>query len=1023
MRLSITGTRRPLSGTVRVPNSKYHAHRALILASLAPGTSTVVGLTQAKHVAYTVDLLRDLGVRVLRRGDRFVIDGGGYHPVSDTVSAGSSGSTLYFTLGLACLADAPVTVTGQKYFRRRPVAPLLRALTEMGVHLDSADGCPPVRVRPGRPTGGTVHISGSLSQWISGLLLLAPFATGRTVIEIDDEPNERPYLKLTVDMMRQFGLTVAHSADWRRFEIEPDQQAVPTTVHLPPDLGSAAFGFATAALHPSDIVFQGLPSLHAADHPEAAVLDIVQRMGLRLTAGAEATVRARHDGSRLAPTTVDCRDIPDLLPVLSAMAAFADGTTVFENISHVRLKESDRASAMLQLNRMGADLELQGNRLVVHGVSTLHGADVSSFNDHRVLMSLAVAATRATGRTTLTYPNAYRISYPEFLEAMTTIGLDMAVLPGATTTAGRRPGPSPTRTSDVRRTPDQWVRRWATERPHDVALVDVRPGRMRSYTWQEIVERADRLASALLGLGVQPGERVAYQLPNWCEFVVVSLATMQIGAVCCPLMPIFRQREVSFALRRSAARVLVIPQEFRGRNYVTETAAMVAEAGLAGPDGAVAGLADGSVAGDDGDLLALQHVVVVPASDSDSGTAGPAEVAAPPWGGGSVVWHSYPELMAGAEVNADLLASRRPTAEMTAQLLFTSGTSGEPKGVLHRFEALTRAALMEAEHLGLSSRDSIYIPSPLAHQTGFLYGMWLALVLGSRQVIQGIWNGSHALRVLRETRCTFVQAATPFLADLVTAVGDGDRPPTDLRIFVATGAAVPRGLAERATRQLGTAVCGAWGTTETCLGTLSAPGDEPIKVWGTDGRPLRGIDVRITDDEGRILPAGTEGNFELRGPTFFTGYLDRPDWTAAALTDDGFFRTGDLGILDADGYIRISGRVKDVINRGGEKVPVAEIEQILYDHPAVQDVAIVAMPDDRLGERACAFVALRPHADLSFKGMQKLLDAHQVAKHYWPERLEVIDAMPRNAAGKIQKFVLRERARGLRPQTEEELDR
>jgi cyclohexanecarboxylate-CoA ligase len=319
------------------------------------------------------------------------------------------------------------------------------------------------------------------------------------------------------------------------------------------------------------------------------------------------------------------------------------------------------------------------------------------------------------------------------------------------------------------------------------------------------------------------------------------------------------------------------------------------------------------------------------------------------------------------------------------------------------------------EHLGLGAEDRIFVPSPLAHQTGFLYGMWLAILMGVPQIVQPVWNAPRALRALNDWDGTFVQAATPFLADLVAAVEEGARPPAALRIFVATGAAVPRGLAERATRILGTAVCGAWGTTESCLGSLSAPGDEAAKVWGTDGRALRGIRLRITDMQGHQLPAGEDGHFEVQSPTMFHGYADRPEWTAAAFTPDGWFRTGDLGVMDESGYIRITGRVRDVINRGGEKIPVAEVEQLLGDHPAIAEVAIVAMPDARLGERACAFVVLRRGRTLDFGRMQHYLDACQVAKQYWPERLEIVSELPRTPSGKVQKYVLRERARSLRP--------
>jgi 3-phosphoshikimate 1-carboxyvinyltransferase len=188
-----------------------------------------------------------------------------------------------------------------------------------------------------------------------------------------------------------------------------------------------------------------------------------------------------------------------------------------------------------------------------------------------------------------------------------------------------------------------------------------------------------------------------------------------------------------------------------------------------------------------------------------------------------------------------------------------------------------------------------------------------------------------------------------------------------------------------------------------------------------DGRPLAGVDVRITDEAGRVLPAGREGHFEVRSRCCFDGYLQRPDATAEAFTPDGWYRSGDLAVVDADGFVRITGRIKDIVNRGGEKIPVAEIEQLLHADPSVADVAIVAMPDPRLGERACAFVVAAGGARLTLEALVARLDAAKVAKQYWPERLELVDALPRNATGKIQKFVLRERARELEPSASEEI--
>lgn len=980
MRLLVKGSVRPLTGELEIPVSKYHAHRALVLASLAPGVSRIHGLSDAGHVRHTISALRRLGTAIDVDGDTFLVRGGQYRPQGERVSVGSSGTTLYFLTPLVALATSPVTIVGQKYFQRRPIRPLLDALAALGVELDSPTGTPPITVLPHQPTGGRVSIPGTLSQWISGLLLLAPFAKGPSLIEVTGRFNERSYVHLTIAMMRQFGLTVEVSQDGRSFAIEGNQQPHTATVHLPPDIGCAAFGLAATALHPSDVLFRGLRTLRGAetDHPEADLLDILTGMGLPMRRDPDTGfVRVTSDGRRLAPVSADCRRVPDMLPVLSVLASLAEGTSELDSVAHVRLKESDRVAAMLQLNRMGARLELRGDRLLCHGVQALAPADLSAYNDHRVLMALAIAASRADGESRLTYPNAYKISYPRFLDEMNSIGMSMSSVREPAARKRARPAKPAEPVQDpelLAAIPiDSYVRRWAEQQPTGAAVVETasedRPERVLS--WRELDEQADAVAAMLLELGVAAGEPVAWQLPNWAEFSVLAVAVARIGAISCPLMPIFREREMSFMVGRSRARVLVVPQEFRGRDHVSETLSL-----LAGP--AAAG---------------VEHVVVV---------GGDRPLPA----GGTVRWHRYAELIAGRVPDRALIDARRPTPDALAQLLFTSGTSGEPKGVLHQMRTLTRAAGMEIRHLGLTGADRIFIPSPLAHQTGFLYGMWLAMTLGAAQILQPVWNGPAALQALRRWQGTFTQAATPFLADLVSAVEQSGQRPEALRIFVATGAAVPRALAERATRELGAAVCGAWGTTETCLGTLAAPGDEPALVWGTDGRALDGVGIRVVDGEGRVLGPGQEGNFEVTSQCLFAGYLDRPEETAQARTADGWYRSGDLAVISETGFIRITGRVKDVINRGGEKVPVAEIEQLLHLHPAIREAAIVAMPDERLGERACAYVVA--DAPLDLEQLRRFLDARQVAIQYWPERLELLAELPRNPAGKVQKYLLRE---------------
>ncbi|MFZ6993580.1 3-phosphoshikimate 1-carboxyvinyltransferase [Curtobacterium sp. RRHDQ66] len=1049
MQLVVRGTSAPLIGELDIPVSKYHAHRALVLASLAKGTSIVSGISTTRQVEWTVGTLRALGVDIKRRGNEYHVTGlGGRYEATDVVdhgsrgadgvlNMGSSGTTLYFMTGLASLADKPMTLSGMKYFQRRPIKALLTSLTQMGVELEATNDCPPVTVQPKRPRGGDVTIAGTLSQWISGLLLVAPFAEEETRIHITGgRLNEQPYVELTVRMMRQFGLRVEVSDDWLEYRIPANQQATPHDYVIPPDIGSAAFGIAAAGIRESNVLLRGMTSFTTADtdHPESEFLDLATAMGVPMRIDEETGfVRIEHDGSPLQPLDIDCQPIPDLLPILSTMATFAEGTTRLWNVAHIRLKESDRVAAMLQLNRMGGRAEQGADELRVTGVGAgeLHGASMSSFNDHRVLMSLAVAASKADGVSALTYPRAYRISYPTFLEAMNSVGLEMEVgdaLAAKAAADDRADQAERTRVADQQtdlgedteataRAADlpeltgvdadplvlsEKVRTLSETDPDGLAVIEVGGPEPVNTTWKELQDEADKVSALLLELGVRRGESVAMQLPNWREFVSITLGAIQMGAVATPIMPVFGPRETTMTLARSRARVVFLPNVFRKRRPALELLDVVDEAKAQKR------------------RLSVEHVIVIRSEARGQGDtptnqaplpADAAErVAASEWN-----WRYFDTALESVQVDVDQIRSHAPTPDDICQLLFTSGTTGEPKGVQHPHRTLGLATAMHVAQSGLTSEDRIYIPSPLAHQTGFLYGMLLAFRLGAPQVIQPVWDGTVALeQAFGAAGATFVQCATPFLTDLVDLVEAGAPQPEALRIFVPTGAAVPRALAQRASTVLGTAILGAFGTSETCLGALSSPSDDPADAYGHDGRALPGIKIRIVDDEGNELPADTEGNYELHSPTMFDGYLDRPDLTDDVFTEDGWYKTGDLAKVSAKGFLSITGRVKDVINRGGEKIPVVEIENLLYQHPLVTDVAIVAMPDERLGERACAFVvSARQGEPLDFRTMQQYLEKSGVSKYYWPERLEYIAELPRNAVGKVQKNVLREQAAAL----------
>ncbi|WP_027586379.1 3-phosphoshikimate 1-carboxyvinyltransferase [Acidipropionibacterium thoenii] len=1049
MRLQVQPAASPLHGYLDIPVSKYHVHRALILAALADGRSRIRGVSTTRQVGWTIDALRALGVGIEQRGDAYIVDGCAGRPrLTDyqhagtdaphgLIDVGSSGTSLYFLVGLVSLADRPVTVTGMKYLRNRPIEALLRALLQMGVSLQTLheDWRLPVRVEPHRPSGGHVEMPGTLSQWLSGVLLLAPFATSDTTVHITGGPlKERTYVELTITMMARWGLRVDHDDDWLTFHIPADQSAHPAQYTVPSDIGASAFGVAAAAIHPSDVLFHGQRVVRGCetDHPEGHFLDIARQMGVDLFRDPDTGLaRVVSDGSPLRPIELDCGTVPDLLPVLSAMACFAEGTSRLYNVSHIRLKETDRVAAMLQLNKLGAHLSQGEDELRITGIRQrpgpgaehLHGAELSSFNDHRVLMSLAVAATRATSPSTLTYPRAYRISYPTFLEEMHRIGMNMSVVSSQSTIGGpagaagstdsphTHSGAAPARSRrDSRRDIPEGltlasevltdrVRRLSIDQPDAPAVIEVGDPTPVTISWSQLQAEADQVSMALLDMGVVKGDAVAIQVPNWVEFETIAVGVLQIGALITPIMPVFGAHEIAKIIGMSRARVAFVTDEFRHRH---------------GP----ADLLEAA----EGTDFQLEHVVVVNAADrrghlapaGSRPTALPASLVSDPrsrqW-----TWSSYREAISGQQPDADLLAALAPHPHDLAELLFTSGTTGDPKGVQHDHLGPALATALEIEHLGLGPDDRIYVPTPIAHQTGLLYGVMLAWQLGVAAVIQPVWNVDIALdRAFPKAHASFVQAATPFLDDLVDAVRNGAPAPESLRIFVATGAAVPRALARGAAGVLNCSVLGAFGSTESSLAALAAPTDDPALAQGADGRALPGIRLRVTDEDGVVLPTDQEGNFEIDSPTLFVGYLDRPDLTEQAFSPDGWFRTGDLARIDENGYLHITGRVKDIINRGGEKIPVVEVENLLYQHPGLADVAVVAMPDARLGERACAFVVAADGVEgPTFAQMQKYLLDHGLSKYYWPERLEYLDALPRNTVGKIQKNILREKARHL----------
>jgi cyclohexanecarboxylate-CoA ligase len=355
---------------------------------------------------------------------------------------------------------------------------------------------------------------------------------------------------------------------------------------------------------------------------------------------------------------------------------------------------------------------------------------------------------------------------------------------------------------------------------------------------------------------------------------------------------------------------------------------------------------------------------------------------------------------------AAILSAHRPGPDDITQLIYTSGTTGEPKGVMHSANTVMANIIPYAQRLQLDAEDVVLMASPMAHQTGFMYGLMMPIMLKASAVLQDIWEAKKAVEIINREKATFTMASTPFLTDLTRAVSEGHTSVPTLKTFLCAGAPIPGPLVEQARAALSTKIVSAWGMTENGAVTLIALNDPDERAFTTDGLPLPGVELKVVGADGQSLPPGEAGKLYVRACSNFGGYLRRQHLNGTDAED--WFDTGDLARMDAQGYIRITGRSKDVIIRGGENIPVVEIESLLYRHPAVAMAAIVAYPDERLGERACAVVVTKPGQSFDMPTLVDYLKAQKVALQYIPERLELLDAMPATPSGKIQKFKLRE---------------
>ncbi|HAJ7146912.1 TPA: cyclohexanecarboxylate-CoA ligase [Escherichia coli] len=505
---------------------------------------------------------------------------------------------------------------------------------------------------------------------------------------------------------------------------------------------------------------------------------------------------------------------------------------------------------------------------------------------------------------------------------------------------------------------DYW-QQTARAMPDKIAVVD---NHGASYTYSALDHAASCLANWMLAKGIESGDRIAFQLPGWCEFTVIYLACLKIGAVSVPLLPSWREAELVWVLNKCQAKMFFAPTLFKQTRPVDLILPLQNQ------------------------LPQLQQIVGVdklaPATSS----------------------LSLSQIIAD---NTPLTTAITTHGDELAAVLFTSGTEGLPKGVMLTHNNILASERAYCARLNLTWQDVFMMPAPLGHATGFLHGVTAPFLIGARSVLLDIFTPDACLALLEQQRCTCMLGATPFVYDLLNVL---EKQPADLsalRFFLCGGTTIPKKVA-RECQQRGIKLLSVYGSTESSPHAVVNLDDPLSRFMHTDGYAAAGVEIKVVDDARKTLPPGCEGEEASRGPNVFMGYFDEPELTARALDEEGWYYSGDLCRMDEAGYIKITGRKKDIIVRGGENISSREVEDILLQHPKIHDACMVAMPDERLGERSCAYVVLKaPHHSLSLEEVVAFFSRKRVAKYKYPEHIVVIEKLPRTASGKIQKFLLR----------------